>query len=65
MRKSLPRGWKAIDVVVFDDLVSVHDDWYEEREDDVDKETDECVEVDSTVDPDRPAEKHRHFTTVG
>ena len=48
---TLPWGREAVDVVVLDELVGVHDDWYEDWEDDVDEEADEGVEVDPTVNP--------------
>ena len=51
--KILPRGWKAVDVIILDDLVRIHDDGNEERQDNVDEETDEGVEINSAVDPDR------------
>ena len=47
----LPRWWKAIVVVVFDDFISVHNDGDKERENNIDEETDEGVQVDSAVDP--------------
>ena len=50
--KILPRGWKAVDVIILDDLVRIHDDGNEERQDNVDEETDEGVEINSTVNPD-------------
>ena len=50
--KILPRGRKAVDVIILDDLVRIHDDGNEERQDNVDEETDEGVEINSAVDPD-------------
>ena len=61
----IPRGRKAVDVVILDDLVCVHDDGYEEWEDNVDEETDEGVEINSTVHPDgAEREKTFHYVEV-
>ena len=59
--KILPRGWKAVDVIILDDLVRIHDDGNEERQDNVDEETDEGVEINSTVHPDRSKGKNIGF----
>ena len=42
-------------VILFDNVVSVHDYCDEEREDDIDEEADEEVEVDFGEDPDHLA----------
>lgn len=43
---------KAIIVVVFDDLIGVHDDGDKEGKNNIDEEADEGVEIDSGVNPD-------------
>lgn len=53
-----PVGWKAFVVAVLDDLVGVHDDRDEQGEHHVDEQTDEEVEVDTAVDPDRQGPFH-------
>ena len=44
---------------MLDNLVSVHNDGNEKGEDYVDEKTDETVEVDPAVDPDRESLLHR------
>jgi len=52
-------------VVVLDDLIGVHDDGDEEREDYIDKEADEAVKIDSAIHPHRECFLHGDGTESG
>ena len=66
----LPGGRKAIIVIVFNNFISVHDDWYEQWQDNIDEETYEGVKIDPTVHPDwhgrhgDGAEGGKHVITI-